>query len=468
MRGGGPRPSSLAHRLLDPLVKGQSSSSLRRSFVAGTAGTLILNVGALVWSFGGIVLLGRVLGAKAYGGYVYALGWSALLGVPALLGIPQLLVREVASYEARGEPWFTRGAIRRSFQATLAASMTVVILTLPGALVVARGEPAVQRAFAIGLLLIPIVAVYRVSESLMRGFRRVSEGRLAETTVQPLAIIVLVLLARLLLGRGIGPDAAMALTVAAGALAAGASLLLLPRSTPQSVRDASPQYQHRRWVQGLRPLFVFSVAAIVQPQIVLVLVGALDDVKAGGVFSAAFRWAGFVSFLQVVAVSPLAPALARLHASGDKARLQRLLSTTAAVVAAAGLPVALVLVVFSRQALQIFGDAFTEGTRALVILVVGELVNVATGSVAIALIATGHERTVAWVTATAVAVTAALCLVLIPRYGLEGAAIARSVGVAALNVVLVWRLWHHERIYAAVIGRRLVTRLSAGRAVPSR
>lgn len=450
------RPNARLRGLIEPIVRAQEAERLRTRFVAGTGGTLLLNVGSLVLAFATTVVLGRVLGARGYGGYVYALGWVTMLAVPALLGMPQLVVRELAAHRVTGAADLAHGVIRRAYRLTQTASAVVVLLALPSAFFIARGAPAVQRAYAIGLLTIPLVAVYRVSESAMRGSGRVIEGRLAETTVQPVALVVMVLLTRAAIGDRLRADTAMALTLAAAGMAAAVSLSLTRRSVPAAVRQAPPRHEEGVWWRSLRPLFVLSVIAVVHAQITIVMVGALTDVTASGVFNAALKWAGFVSFAQVVLVYPLGPALARLRAEDDRARAQRLLSASAAVGTAAAVPIAVLLVVFRGEALGVFGPSFTSGGRALTILAAGEVVNVACGGVAVALVVAHRERVVALVSAVGLGATVVLGFVLIPRYGLEGAAVSRAVAVAGGNVALLWQLHRREGLYAGALGRRLV------------
>lgn len=448
-------------RALGSILHGEESESLRKSLVASTSGTLLLNIGALAWNLLAILILTRVLGARGYGAYAYTFAWSSLLGVLAVLGLPSLVVREVAAYEARGEPQLVRGIIRRSYQAILVGSVVVVAAAaLVGVLLVGLGQPDVQRSYLLGLLLIPLVGLYRLGEGVMRGFQRVVSGRIAETTVQPLLTVAFVVTANAVSPNGIGPTGAMSLTVAAAGVATVVSHVLVRHTLPAHVEREEPRYQTRAWLRSLQPLFLLSSAQTVQPQIGVILLGGLRDITASGVLNVGLRWAGFVSFMQLVVSFPLAPAVARLHASGDGIRLQRLVSAATVAATVAAVPIAIVLLVSSERVLALFGHSFIGGSGALTILVLGELVNVSSGPVALILIMTNHERVVATFCTGAVVANVVLGAALIPTFGLEGAAIARAVTQAGLNAILMWRLWREEHIYAGVLGGRLVRRMT--------
>lgn len=435
---------------------GQASESLRTSLVASTSGTLLLSIGATVWAFAAVLLLTRVLGARGYGVYAYALAWSTILAVPAGLGLPQLVVREIADYEVRQRPGLIKGLLQRSYLVVLVASAVVTAAAaLVGVLVVGDGRD-VRFTFLVGLLLVPLVSVYHLGEGVMRGFRRVVEGRLSETTIQPLLLIGLVVATAVVADGDITAPAAMALTVVSAAAAALVSQRLVHRTVPSSVRAADPTYLTSDWGRSARPLLLLHGAQILNVQIGTILLGTLATVTDSGAFSVAVRCALFVSFLQIVVSFPLAPSISRLRARGDRDRLQRLIRSSVVVVTATAVPLALVLVVFREPVLRMFDPAFASAETALVLLVVGELINVTMGPVGTSLTMTGHERLVAVAVTTALAVNALFGIALIPRLGIEGAAVARMLSVAGLNLTLAWQLWRRERIWAPIAGRLLV------------
>ena len=108
------------------------------------------------------------------------------------------------------------------------------------------------------------------------------------------------------------------------------------------------------------------------------------------------------------------------------------------------LPVAAGLLVFGQRFLLIFGAEFTTGRAALSILSAGQLINVAMGAVGLLLVMTGHERDAAKGIGIGALLNIILNALMIPRWGLEGAAIANAGSIIAWNVLLA--LWVYRRL----------------------
>lgn len=436
----------------DLLWPGAGAGS-RSELIGQSAQTTLLNIGAVLFAFITSLALSHLLGRRGYGIYVYALAWPSLLSVAALLGYSQLLVRNIAIYMARREWGLVRGIIRRS-ERVVVASATVLALVAAGLgwVFAGRGEPQTRQSFFLALLLVPGCALISQREAVLRGFRRVALGRVSETIVEPALLLVLVCLLAAVLGRDVSAPAVVAATVVAAVGGVAVATALVARTTPSQVRSAEAYADRTAWARSARSLFAINGLQIVNVQMGVILLGALKTVDSTAVFSVALRCSGLVSFLQTAVAIPLVPAFARLNAAGSRAQVQRLASKANVGVVILSIPVALVLVLFGGPILGLFGEQFRTGRTALTILIVGELTNVGSGFVGILLISAGHERAMfnafALLTLLKIGVSAALIQVA----GLEGAAIAQAVGIAAQSLIFGLLVWRRLGIYGPGIG----------------
>ena len=132
-----------------------------------------------------------------------------------------------------------------------------------------------------------------------------------------------------------------------------------------------------------------------------------------------------------------APLFAAAHARGGREALQRAATKAAHLGFWPSLAVAAGLLVFGEPLLRLFGAPFVAVRLPLAVLVGGQLVNAAAGPVGYLLAMTGHQDDNARVFAVSALLNLGLNALLIPAFGLIGAASATALTMA------VWNLWLH-------------------------
>ncbi len=430
-------------------------ASLRGGFAADAIGTVVLNVVTIVVNFAMTLVLSRELGASGYGAFAFGLAWSAVLSVPAVLGLTPLVVRNVAAYSSRSDWTLLRGLLRRSNEVVLLTSVLVVGVGAIVGWVLVGDEPELFRPFLVALFLVPLVSLTTLRQSAMQGLGKVVVGRVPETLLAPLLFLVLVAAAAPALGDLFSATTAMTLQVGAQVVAFATGIVLLRRALPLQVRGADAEYETRVWLRSALPLFVMSALMALNAQVGTIFLGAMDGATAAGVYSVASKVALFTSFFWLAATYPLMPAVARLHAQGRRAELQRMLTRGAVITSVCAAVIALVLIVFSRQFLALFGQDFGEGVWPLRILALGELGKVLTGFAGLALVMTGFERDLTVGVAIGAVANVALSALLIPAWGVNGAAGAAAVSVVASNLFLAYLLWKRLRLISLPLALRL-------------
>jgi O-antigen/teichoic acid export membrane protein len=113
----------------------------------------------------------------------------------------------------------------------------------------------------------------------------------------------------------------------------------------------------------------------------------------------------------------------------------------------------LVLILFGRWILAaVFGDEYAVGATALAILAAAQLANAAAGSVGQLLSMTGHERDAARGVALSALVNVALNALLIPRWGMNGAAAASAASLITWNVLLAILVHRRLGLHSTALG----------------
>ena len=212
----------------------------------------------------------------------------------------------------------------------------------------------------------------------------------------------------------------------------------------------------------------------------VLLLGIFRPTAEVGVYAAASRAVMVGTFaLQAVRLA-IAPQIASLLAREDRDGAQTLYQTATWWLIAVSWPLFLTLACFAPLLLQVFGTSFTSGQGALAILSVAMLVNLGTGNVTVVLLMGGKSSWNLVNTAVAIVLNVGLNLLLIPRFGMEGAAVAWAVSIVVDNLMALAEVWWFlgmrpfGRGYAVVVaaalgcvgGIGLLVRLTVGATVP--
>lgn len=177
-----------------------------------------------------------------------------------------------------------------------------------------------------------------------------------------------------------------------------------------------------------------NMSLLVQWSGVLVA-GAYVATEELAYLSAAQRTVMLASFVLMVVNMVVAPRYAKLWREGNVKEVQRLakLSTRGMIVLV--LPVVVFMVTFPEWIMGWFGGGFEQGAALLVVMALGQFVNVATGSVGYLLTMSGHERDFRKVTFFSGPLTIVCAFIFIDQWGVLGAAYATALGLSTQNLL---------------------------------
>jgi O-antigen/teichoic acid export membrane protein len=206
----------------------------------------------------------------------------------------------------------------------------------------------------------------------------------------------------------------------------------LPRRPSRPTRALAAEFWRFAGPRGLAAVFEVTLlwASVL-------LLGALASTREAGIYAAASKFVTTGVFVLEATRLAIAPQISALLARRQTGEAEHLLRTSTSWVIAASWPIYLCLATFAPLALQVYGRDFVAGQSALTILSLAVLVNLGTGNVQTVLLMGGKSSWNLFNMVGAVLINVGLGLLLIPRYGVEGAAIAWSVAMLFDNVASV-------------------------------
>lgn len=167
----------------------------------------------------------------------------------------------------------------------------------------------------------------------------------------------------------------------------------------------------------------------------VVLVAAMVSPAKAAIYAAASRFITAGTLVLQALRLTIATDISAALALGQRSRVGEIYRTATQWVVLSSWPLYLVMALFAPTVLRIFGGSYAAGATATAILCAAMMVNLAAGNVGTVLLMGGKS---AWVLADktlCVAVNVGLNLLLIPHYGITGAAIAWAVTICVDSAV---------------------------------
>jgi stage V sporulation protein B len=430
---GGPDP---AGRTAEAVA---ASPGLARD-VALLAGVRLGAVGA---GFLTSVLAARVLGTTELGAAAVGLTTGIIAALLANGGL------NISSIYFLGRRPAERGAItHRSFTLGLGAMSLAALLVLAFARIAAPDAFTAERTdlvIAAAALAASIVA-FELFGALLLGHDR----RTAYLVVQAIegvgsfAVVAAVFLAGGATAAGYVLGSAIAAFVAALF-----AIVVVQRIVGGRPLAYSAAFTREALALGLRGQ-VGNVLQMLNLRLDLLLVPVLLTLDAAGVYVIAVRMSEVVAQIASAAAAYLFPAVSR-SAATHTALTERTVRVTLVIIVAVGIVIAALAPVLLTL---FFGPAYAAGTDALRITMIAMVPLAVTRLMASDMKGRGRPGLVSVSAAGALAATVAFALLLIPAYGIVGAAAASVIAYSAGAAVL---LVAYRRVTGSPLGRLVPT-----------
>lgn len=378
------------------------------------------------------------IGLHSYGRFIFAISIAHVLVIPAVLGLDRAVMRLIPAYTVKKEWGLLRGLLRQTIVIPLTVSL--VIASFFAATVFFLGDTIgeeLSETFYWTCLLLPLISLTHVQVANLLAFKKPVTALLPFYILRPILIIIFLFVQINL--AGLPADSVTAVQAVFLALAAIFIMNqagLHGRKIPP-FRKSKPQFATLKWLSFTLQLLLVAGFVQLLADIDIIMVGALLGTIPAGIYGAATRIAAFVALGLHSVNTIIAPLISQYHTEGDIGKLQRLASSSCLIVSSITAAGALCLVVFGEFALSLFGDAFSAGFAALLILALGQLVNAITGSGGQFINLTGHQKVSIPVLGGSVILNVTLNAILIPVLHILGAAVSTAITVSILNIVMM-------------------------------
>jgi O-antigen/teichoic acid export membrane protein len=402
----------------------------------GSAITFGLKMSGMALSFFVMYLISKRLGSEGVGFYNLFFQILTVLGMTLGLGMKLSVLRYVGQ--------FNNDKLRSNLHLIYKYFIRIVgpISLIFGLIIFLTAHSVSQylgknNEFEVALkcigLILPFFTLNQINVEFIRGLRKLKISELIRSVLRPLIISVLILIFRYDSMEKIDTIFVLTFALLVNFIVSNISI----RKELNKIPYSSSNFSKSEFVKTSLPMMITTISSVMISAIPIFLLEYFISQSEVGIFSITFRISGLVSLSLVIVNTVAAPKFSELYWSKKMNDLQKMISQSAKIMFWIALLIGLVLIIWSEEWLGLFGEEFRKGKIALIILVISQLINASTGSVGILMNMSGHQKKLRNIIVTASIISFCIYIILIPLYGIIGAAIGCLISNILVNITAV-------------------------------
>ncbi|MDY0780407.1 MATE family efflux transporter [Tenacibaculum sp. IB213877] len=228
------------------------------------------------------------------------------------------------------------------------------------------------------------------------------------------------------------------------------TILFLKFKKLTSTSRTNKTYSLKNVIKISYPMAISGMAFFLLQSFDIVLLKKFKGNETVAFYSVALKFVLILALIINTININVSSKIAELYSANKKKELSNLLKQSSRLMVLASIPITLIIILFNKYLLNLFGNEYVTSSNALIIMVVTQGGCTLFGSLAVYLNMTGKQKYFQNILIIAVIINLLLNWYLIPPYGMTGAAIAFSCSLLFWNVVSALVVYIKDKIIMLV------------------
>ena len=384
-----------------------------------------------------IALLARWVGVEYLGIYSLANAIMLIGEVIAKMGLETGIMRFVSRLEPKTEKFQIQKIIQSSLKMTGIFSISVSILLASIAWLLVsffKGGPLLHTVIIVYAFTIPFNAITLVSAFATQGFKLLKYKVFTTQFLNPTVLLLGMVISYCFISKESTIMLPMAVTGVLGFITM--FVILKNISGVELTGTLSAQFNKELLVYSI-PLMFVTILQTCMHWMDIIMLGYFGDTSVVGLYHPAARTAGLLQALLISFISIYSPMMSQLHGKGDVEGMSRLYKLVTRWLITFSIPISLVFILYPAKVMLLFGPDYIESASVLVLLTIATFVQATLGSAGPILSMSGYTRLVFWNSLGAFILNIVLNIILIPKFGIIGAAWATLISIVAIGLARI-------------------------------
>lgn len=415
--------------------------------IKGAGIVFISIIVGMIFSFSSKVILVRMLTQSEYGTYSICVALVNIFTMVSLLGLPTAVTRLIAYYKSKERSKVGKIITFSIVAVILASTFFTIFLFLISDILsnTVFHNTELSPMLKIFVFTIPISAAIYIFVSFYRGFERVKESAYFQNFATPFIFFISLLLLWFLKV----PFMYVAYVYVGSFLLTIIFFIIYIKRHPPPIRlRMFDKHVGKEIVLFSLPLLFTAVLGMIMNWMGTLTIGFFEEPSSVGLYNAAMPLARLILILSGSAGLLFNPLMSDFYSKKMISEMKRVYQIITKWIFSATLPLFLILFAFSGFVLNfIFGPDYTTSSIVLKILSIGFMLRTLMGLNDLSLIVIGKPRFIMFSTFCGAVANIFLNFILIPLYGIVGAAVSSTVSYTLVCTLNSLKLYNETGIY---------------------
>lgn len=397
--------------------------------------SVFIKVVGLFFSFLLNIVLVRSLGSEAYGEYIYFISLINFFSMISIFGLDNTGLKFLSKYyslkDSNNFINFLKKSLRFVFYFSILISATLFFTSF----IFYQNFGIKYYLIFSSLILIPLKSITSIYFTAIRAIEKMFVYLCINLIVRQLFLIVLVIIIKKLNWFNISAFEILALIGIIHLLIIIFSAHYI--NTNLSLKYFNVKKEKINLNHQKISFYIFFIQAVSLFNINInnISIDYFIGPKQVSLYAIASQLALIVGFTLNAINVFLAPTISKLFFNNNINELQKKLTLVAKLNLLSGLASTILILIFGKTILNLFGESMIEAYPVVLILIIGTLFHLFCGSVTYLMIMTKIEKIAAMLTAISALINITFNFILIPKYGIIGCSISTTISVVFYNLL---------------------------------
>ena len=381
----------------------------------------------------------KIGGAKFWGGYTLYFTILNIFLIFCLFGLDTLLVKYISEYKAKHQ----LEKLNRHYFTTL---FVVILISISLSIVAYSFAflyiPFLEK-FGFSMMELKLVimscpgfALLALNKSVYRGYRKMVSFGILKNIALIGCVFIITFLSIYLFNADLTLNFILQILLVVIYFLAFLTTLSLILNKKVSFSNFKIEKPNNLFKQSIPLMLVASMSLIVAYTDIL-MIGYVKSKSEVGIYDIAIKYSAIASIFLTAINAYAMPKFAEFFGVGNLDGLKNIVKQSSFLIFWTSCPFLIICLFFSKYLMSLYGIDFIAGKTALQILLISQFISSICGSVGYLLQMTNNQLIFQYIFLFATVINVVLNFILIPKYGINGAAIASLISTVFWNILSV-------------------------------